>query len=312
MFCSPLRPGDGIGVIAPANAIAPDWLAAGVAEIHRAGFAPIVHPQCSASWGRFAGTESQRLDALHETYANPKVKAIIAARGGYGVLRLIDKVDFDLIRANPKPLIGYSDLTALLNPIAERTGQPALLGPMLGDLRAGASPASQTWAHLWAVLRGEVNSPDAHPASQQARVMRSGTASGPLCGGNLAILAAMAGTPTEPDYRGKILILEDVGEELYRFDRMLGQLARAGVFDKICGLIMGELVDVADTSPPAFGQSAQEIVHSYIAGRDMPVLWNYPCGHGLHRTVLPLGVHANLTATADFIKITHDLLFDAP
>lgn len=303
-----LQSGDCVGIIALSNWIEAGKLEAGEAEIRRAGFTPVVHPNTLLRHGRFAGTDEQRLQALHDMYADERIKAIICARGGYGITRIIDRVDFELIKRNPKPLIGYSDVTALLNPVVQRTGQPALLGPMLVDLARHDSPDS--WASLWQLLRGEPVLPGAHSACQAAEALVAGEAEGILLGGNLAVLCALFGTPTQPDYRGAVLVLEDVGEDLYRFDRMMGQMARAGVFSQVRGVIMGELVDVADKGEPAFGQTVREVAESYLLRLGIPVVWNFPCGHGCHRVTLPLGVPARLSATKEGVTLSHDRIFD--
>lgn len=304
-----LQDGDGVGVIALSNWVPPAWIEAGEAEIRRAGFTPLVHPHTMLRHGRFAGSDAQRLQALHDAYANPDVKAIICARGGYGALRLVDDIDFALLKKNPKPLMGYSDVTAVLNPIAARTGQPALLGSMLGDMKWSPQRSPETWEHVWKLLRGQEVQPTDHPACQQAQMLNAGEATGRLVGGNMAVLQACFDTQTQPDYRDAILVLEEIDEDLYRFDRMMWHFRRAGVFDAVRGVIMGELVDVADKGEPAFGQVAREIVAEHLLPLDIPVVWNFPCGHGVHRTILPLGVNVQLTVGAAGISIRHDRLF---
>ncbi len=308
MFAA-LKPGDAVGVLAPSNKIDSVWLERSLDEIKRAGYVPFVHPHTYNQYGRFAGDDAQRLAALHETYTNADVKAIICARGGYGALRIVDGIDFALLKKNPKPMIGFSDATGLLNPIAARTGQPALLGPMLNDFHKDPMRSPESWEHLWKLLRGDEVQPTDHPAAKQAEVMAAGEAAGKLVGGNMAVLQACFDTPTQPDYRDTILVLEEVGEDLYRFDRMMWQFARAGVFRSVRGVIMGELVDVADVGEPAFGQTAKQIVAEHLVPLDVPVIWNFPCGHGIHRTVLPLGVVANLSASENGITLQHAPLF---
>lgn len=304
-----LKPGDAVGVVSLSNWIDPEWLIGNEAAIEAAGYKLVVHPNTLLRHGRFAGTDAQRLEALHDMYKNPEVKAIIAARGGYGALRIVDGIDFGLIANNPKPLIGYSDVTAVLNPIAGHVGQPALHGTMMSDYKYNPLRSPETWAHLWRLLRGEDVQPTDHPAVKQAEVMVAGEAEGVLRGGNMAVLQACFSTRSRIDYTDSLLVLEEVGEDLYRFDRMMGHFARAGVFAAVRGIIFGELVDVKDMGEPAFGQTVKEIVADYVADLGIPVVWNFPCGHGVHRTVLPLGVKAQLKASAAGISIRHDRLF---
>lgn len=227
---SPLRAGDAVAIIAPAGLVAEGRLEAGIAEIERAGFVPFVHPQCHDRHGRFAGTDAARLAALHEVFGNASIRAILCARGGYGTQRFVDDLDGDLIRRNAKPFIGYSDITALLNAIPRRAGFPAFHGPMITDLGGHHSPES--WDHLWRVLRGEAVVPSDHPAVANSAVLVEGTATGALWGGSLSMLAAECGTPFQ--IAPEILLFEDVHEDLYRFDRTLWQLKRAGV-SRACG-----------------------------------------------------------------------------
>lgn len=304
-----LQPGDSVGVVALSNFTEPDWLEPGIEAIAQGGFNPVVHPHALLRHGRFAGTDMQRLQSLHDMYGDASIKAIICARGGYGVPRFIDGVDFDLIRANPKPLIGYSDTSLLLNAIHTQTGQPGLHGTMLNDFRHKPQRSPETWDHLLKLLRGEDMQPTDHPACSQAEVMVTGEAEGVLRGGNLAVLQACFSTRSRIDYSDCLLVIEEVGEDLYRFDRMMGHFARAGVFAAVKGIIMGELVDVRDMGEPTFGQSAREIVEDYVADLGVPVVWNFPCGHGVHRTVLPLGGKARLVAGPAGISIRHDRIF---
>lgn len=304
-----LKPGDAVGIVALSNFVKPDWLALGEAEIRQSGFMPVVHPHTLLNHGRFAGTDVQRLEALHDMYKKPEVKAIIAARGGYGALRIVDGIDFNLIAKNPKPLMGFSDLTAVLNPVAEIVKQPSLLGVMLNDFCTTPMRSPESWKHMWRLLRGEEVQPTDHPACKQAEVMVAGEAEGVLKGGNMAVLQACFSTRSRIDYTDSLLVLEEVGEDLYRFDRMMGHFARAGVFAAVRGIIFGELVDVKDMGEPAFGQTVKEIVADYVADLGIPVVWNFPCGHGVHRTVLPLGVKAQLKVGAEGVSIRHDRLF---
>jgi muramoyltetrapeptide carboxypeptidase len=302
-----LHPGESIAIIAPAGWVDPTRLDACFAYIRESGFTFKVFEQVHKREGRFAGTDAERLDGLHSAYVDGEVKAIICVRGGYGCQRIIDGVNWDLIKRNPKPLIGYSDITALLNAIPVRTGQPGLLGPLLGDISRFDS--HETWKHLRALLTGEPIKPTDHPACRAAKVFVPGEAKGRLVGGNLSLLATECGTPTQIDTTDAILVIEEVKEELYRFDRMLLQLKRAGLYKNLRGVIVGDLVGVDDTSPPLFGKSAHSLIREYFGELGIPVIADFPCGHGTHRTVLPLGLTATLKATEKAITISHPALF---
>ncbi len=314
-FFQPLRAGDKVAVFAPASAMRPERIACGEAEIRRAGYTPYIHPQTLSVWGDFAGTDDERLAALHALYADPSVKAIICARGGYGSQRYVDRIDYALLKANPKPLVGLSDVTELLNAIARQTGQPTFHGPMLGDLsRPENDPAN--WDYLWQVLSAQVSEPSLHPASAQARVLVAGVAEGPLWGGNLTMLATSCGTPTQVQAAGGVLLIEDWHEPHYRIDRYFWQLKRAGMFDKVAGFLIGELIG-KDPEDDPFGQTAEEIVMSHLGGLGVPVIFNFAAGHGTAKTTLPIGCPVKLQAGhdpsgADRIRITHNPLFVSP
>lgn len=300
-----LKPGDAVGVVAPANWIEPERLAAGVAEIERAGFRVVVAPQARQQQGRFAGTHEQRAEALEAMFTDRSVKAIIVARGGYGCQYISPALDYE--HFGSKPLIGYSDVTTLLNRIPDSCGLPTLHGPMLVDLTRENDPAN--WQHLWALLRGERLMPTDHPAAAQARVMVEGRASGRLFGGNLAVMAADCGTHAQVKAGGGLLFIEEVNEDLYRFDRLLLQLVRSGAATKITGLVVGELAGVEDKGLPAFGTDAEGIIRSHFGGLGIPVVTNFPAGHGRSKTVLPIGTDMALEAAMSGVKISHSALF---
>lgn len=308
---APLRPGDTVAVFAPGGFMTPERLAPGEAEIRCAGFVPLIHPQCLLREGRFAGPDQARAQALHDLYQDKTVRAVICARGGYGSNRFVDLVDFSLIAANPKPLVGYSDATTLLNAITQRTGQVAFLGPMVGDFtRSPPNPQNaENWAYLWRLLKGEPCMPAQHPATAASRTLVAGEAEGKLVGGNLSILASECGTPTQLKTVGAILLLEELSEDLYRFDRLLWQFKRAGLLDNLKGVVLADLVGVADKGEPAFGQTVEEIVLSHVGQLGVPVVSHFPAGHGDGRVTLPLGASARLVASASGVSLTHEKVF---
>lgn len=302
-----LNEGDTLAIIAPANWADEDRLQKGVEEIKRGGFTPFVHPQCHLREGRFCGSDDARLEALYDVYSNADVKAIICLRGGYGSQRFIDRLDLDLIARHPKPLIGYSDITVLLNAISQRTGQITIHGPMLVD--AYNYPTRASWDYLWAMLRGKAVQPQDHPAAHQAKTLVEGKGSGLLWGGNLSLLAADCGTEFQLQPRGGVLLIEEVGEDLYRFDRMLWQLKRSGVLDSLSGVIVGDLEEVADIGPPAFGTDAWGVVKAHFGHLGIPVATHYPAGHSAERIALPIGGRVTLETSAERVSLTHMPLF---
>jgi muramoyltetrapeptide carboxypeptidase len=237
-------------------------------------------------------------------FARPEVEAIFCARGGYGTPRLLSLLDYDLIRENPKILLGYSDVTALHLAIQRQTGLVTFHGPMvesdpqvgfvdynwLGVLRAIAAPSPL----------GLVENPPAGPA---LRVIRGGRAQGPLVGGNLSLICATMGTPYEIDTRGKILFLEDVGEAPYRMDRMLNQLLLAGKLQAASGIVIGESVGCEQAPGDRPSLTLYEVLADLLSSLGKPVLYGLAIGHGFYKATLPLGVEAVLDATAGHLEV---------
>ncbi|MEM7442989.1 MAG: LD-carboxypeptidase [Pseudomonadota bacterium] len=292
MQFAPLVDGDRIAIVSPA-----DWLERGLLEdgceaLRLAGFEPIVDPQNHQRWGRMAGKDEARLEAIHRAYADPTIKAILCSRGGYGSARIADRLDFDLIRANPKPLIGYSDLTALLLSIHEATGQQPWHGPILRDF---AKTLPFGCDQLVRRLLGEPDLEGMNGLLRQARTLRPGKARGSLIGGNLSLLSVSIGTGRDFDTAGKLLFIEDVDEAMYAFDRMLTHLRQAGKLTDIAGLIIGEPVAISQQHED-FPFDFNGLVAEHFADAPYPVVIDFPCAHGGDRMVMPMGGMAELEA----------------
>jgi muramoyltetrapeptide carboxypeptidase len=305
-----LRPGDTVGVITPSTpVIDPDRLA--VVERTMKYF------KLRWKMGRNVGRRSvdyksfvdERLDDLHTMFRDPEVKAVFALRGGYGAPHLLDRIDYDLIRRNPKIFLGFSDITALHLAIHKRTGLVTFHGP---NVASGFS--NYTQQHFRRALfettpPGRVTNPpetnELRP-NHALRTIRPGTATGPLVGGNLSLIAATMGTPYEIETRGKIFFIEDVGEEPYRVDRMLTHLRLAGKFDQAAGVIFGEC---AGCSPGDYKPSTAspytlgEVLDNILGALKIPVLSGLTIGHTLDQLTLPLGVMATLDASQGTLEI---------
>lgn len=275
-----LKPGDTIGICAPAGP-ANDRRAAeaGLRLLSEAGFklrlqTGLLERRC----GYLAGADQQRAAELHELWRDPEVKALLALRGGYGCLRLLELLDWELLTGLPKMLIGFSDLTVLH--AARQRRSPAAVtfhGPMLCTLAAGDR---ESILHFFAVLQGRQPESLA-PAGLE--ILRPGQTRGRLTGGNLTCLSHLLATPWEPLWQDAILLLEDVGEAPYRLDRALSHLALAGRLEQVAGIILGEFNDCGDQE--AIWQRVLELT----ARRRPPVWANFPAGHGRRNFTLPLG-----------------------
>lgn len=263
-------------------------MAPGRSHLEAAGFKVDYCKDLFAQDGQFAGSDATRAASLQRAFADPAVDGIICARGGYGSPRILPLIDWKAVAAHPKPFVGYSDLTAVMARLNFQCGMRALHGPVLRDLKTDADPAMIE--SLVSALRGELPAPDL----SAAKPVQNGTAGGPLVGGNLTMLASIAGTGAELSAEGCILLLEDVSEYIYRLDRALVQLRQSGALDGVRGVVISDLVDVEDGTVP-FGRSAIEMMQAHFEG--VPILAGVPAGHGPRKYTWMLGANANLSVS---------------
>lgn len=252
------------------------------------GYQCRLFPGVSQAEGYLAGSDQQRLDDLHAAFADPDIDAILCMRGGYGSMRLLDRLDFELIRQHPKPLIGYSDITALHTALQRHAGFITFHGGMLNADLLGAKQ-EPTVSSLFEQLSDKVGEGDvlAHPGAFSLTCVIPGVASGRLLGGNLSVLCATLGTLGEIDCEGCILFIEDVNEPLYRVDRLLTQLRLAGKLDGIRGVLVG---DFAGISVSAMTPLLEDI----FGPLGVPVLAGWRSGHCDPNLCLPLGARVRL------------------
>lgn len=224
-----------------------------------------------------AGTDEERLDIFHALWKDPEIKAIMAIRGGYGTLRLLAGLDYQLLSQTPKTLIGFSDISAFLNVITARTGLITFHGPNLTTLdRTDKACLEMMLQTLSRPLPAPLKAAD-------LEIIRPGRAHGMLVGGNLATLTHLLATPYQPDWQDKILFLEDVGEAPYRLDRFLTQLALTGLLDRLAGIILGTFIDCG--APEMIWQRVAELTRD----AHIPLWANFPVGHGRHNMTLAIG-----------------------
>lgn len=285
-----LRPGDTVGIIAPAGVIERDPLEAGCAWLLRKGLQPFYLPSILARDLYFAGSARRRLDEFHEMFSRPEVKGIICARGGYGCNYLLPDLDLNLVRANPKIFCGCSDVTTLLTYLCDRAGMVTFHGPMLNvDVRPdGVDEDSWTAA----LMSGEPYQREF--GGDEVQVLVRGKAEGMLYGGCLSILCASLGTPYEIDTRGTILFIEDLAEPAFRIDRMMMQLKLAGKFKDVRGIIFGEMLNCARNTQD---YTLQQVVLRVVGDLGIPVAYGLKSGHVSRMAfTLPFGVHAQFAA----------------
>jgi len=281
---APLRRGDVIGVVAPAGAVDEASLGAGIGVFETAGFRVRLGAAVRKKSGFLAGSDGERAADLHEMFRDPEVKAIIAARGGYGSGRLLPLLDPTVVREHPKIFVGHSDITFLLNDFVQRAGLVTFHGPLLAGLPQRAEAAE----HMLTMLTGERMG--WHEAAQE--VVQPGTAEGLLAGGCLSVIVATSGTPYALQTQGRLLFLEDVNEKPYRIDRMLTQMRQAGALDNVAGVVFGEMNGCAAAEDEKV--SVRDVIAEAFADATYPVAFGLPSGHGAGTLTVPLGVHARL------------------
>jgi len=285
-----LRPGDTVGIVAPASNVKQSELEAGCEALRRAGYSPSYLDSILEKDLYFAGSVERRARELEEMFVRDDVRAIVCARGGYGANYLLPALDLGKIRAHPKIFVGYSDLTTLLTYFADATGLVTFHGPMV----------AKDWAHengvdlaSWqAALSG--STPWNVPLNKEVSALAEGVAEGALYGGCLSILVASLGTPYEIKTAGTILFLEDLAAKPYQIDRMLMQLKLAGLFNEVRGIIFGEMLDCVQTANQDY--TLQEVVTRIVGSLGVPVAFGVRSGHVTSGNItLPFGVQARLT-----------------
>lgn len=293
----PLKKGDKIAVICPASYISVD-LTEAYEVLKNWGLEPIIYSSVTAQYHQFAGDDSLRAKDFQEALDNPEIKAIIAGRGGYGCVRIIDQIDFSSFEKNPKWIVGFSDITAIHSHIQRNFQIPTIHGQMV---KSFLDASEESLITLQNALFGE-NVDISYSNSTYPN--RNGIAKGILTGGNLALLQSVLASPSDVDYEGKILFIEDVGESHYNIDRMLWTLKRAGKLDKLAGLIVGGFTDLKD-SDAAFGQRFEDIIMDKVREFDYPIAFGFPAGHMEDNRALIFGKEVQLTVEEENIKLTY-------
>ena len=300
-----LRPGDTVAVVATSGPIPDALVEDGIAVLQ--GWGLRVQRMAATRSGRayLAGdSDHQRANEFTAAFADPEVAAILCARGGYGAMRILSAIDWQVVRANPKIVCGYSDITALHQAIRRETGLVTFHGPLAA--RQSEEPALHPWTEAeWrrALFSTEPLGSVTPPADGPVlTTVCPGRATGTLVGGNLTLVAALAGTPWQLDLRDSVLLLEDVHEAPYRIDRMLTQLSLAGMFDGLRGVLFGDSPTCDRPPEDRRHFTLTEILHDRFGPLGVPVLYGFPCGHTPVRATLPLGVQVTLDAGAGAVS----------
>ena len=281
-----LHPGDLIAIVAPAKQIEQEYVTHAQQLLETAGYNVLIGKHCLGNHHYFSGTDKERLSDFQQALDNPAVKAILCARGGYGCIRIVDDIDWSHFVKNPKWIIGFSDVTILHQRI-QLLGFPSIHGTMPLNFQENSKEALNT---LFEAIEGK--NPRITIPSNKYNIQ--GETTGNLVGGNLSILYGLIGTNDEVNYEGTILFIEDLAEQLYHLDRMFYAFKKAGILNKIKGLIIGGMTDMKDTAIP-FGSNLEEIILYHCKELAIPVAFQFPAGHINDNRALLLGKKVKLT-----------------
>jgi len=289
-----LRRGDLIGIISPAGPVSKTDLEAGIKMIKSSGFDVLIGPNTFNRRDYLAGKDEERLSDFHAMFSDQGVKAVFCARGGYGSLRLLDKIDFDLIKKNGKIFVGYSDITALLMAIYSETGLITFHGPVVRGLSSDKRINLDSLFRLLTPGQGlEIN-------LAEGIVLRPGKAKGPLIGGNLSIICHLLGTSYLPSLDGCILFIEDTAEPLYRIDRLLTHLRLSGHLNRLSGLVAGRFDGCGEMS------AIERLISDVVGDQDIAIATGLPVGHGPENLALPIGLMAEVDTDRMTLSIVEE------
>lgn len=308
-----LKPGDLVVLVAPAAPVGEQTIAETVQGLEKMGLRVRVVDHATAKYGYLAGTDEQRAASLNAAFADPEVKGVFPVTGGYGVTRILDKLDYEMIRKNPKVLAGYSDITGLHIALNQKSGLITFHGPnwttlMKQDAEDRSWPTKWSMRAMMADRYAGAKEPgyvyDFDDLTTKPITMVAGKARGRLIGGNLSLVAAMMGTPYEIQTEGRILFLEDTREEPYRVDRMLSTLRLAGKLDKCAAVLLGDFTYVPPKGETVReGFTVEEVLEQYFGHAPYPVIAQWPTGHIKPNASLPVGALAEVDADARSLRL---------
>lgn len=295
-----------IGVIAPSSYCAPEDSENAKRELEKQGFNVFIHPQCYARDHMSAGTPQEKAAALHDVFSNPDIDAVFCLRGGYQTLNMLHLIDYDLVRRNPKILMGYSDITALHGALHAHTGLVSFHGPNGNGFGALSNPeeALDNESRLHALKFLKAESTENLFRDHESFIVQAGHATGHIIGGNMQLLCSLieAGDQYMPSLDGAILMIEDIGEEITKIERQFSAWRLRGIFNRIAALVIGHMTDIRDTPgrAGAFAYTLEDVVRRHAldpeTGVKGPVIMQAPFGHELPNYIFPQGVKAEITA----------------
>lgn len=305
-----LKQGDTIGIIAPSGAIKDHgMLKRAVSNIEKRGYKVKLGAHVKDKHWYLAGKDQDRLDDLMTFFSDPEIDAIFCARGGYGCVRLLDKIDYTIIKQNPKIFMGFSDITALHLSFYKFSDLITFHGPLAVFDLGNEKLIDYTVNNMWNYLEGNINFPLAVENVLETVTINKGIVKGQLIGGNLALLSTLHGSKYFPDLNNKILFIEDISEYMYRLDRYLMQLKISGVFETVNGIIFGEFTDIVKTDDEVINKlTMPEVIKDILGDIKTPAICGFSCGHSRNKATLPVGAECELDANSNILTIVEPFL----
>ena len=298
-----LKPGEVIGIISPASSAQdPSQLEKAIKYFEKNGYRIEVGKSVGHVKGYLAGTDEERACDLNEMFRNKNIKAIICLRGGYGAGRILDKINYRIIKNNPKIFVGYSDITSLQMAILKKTGLVTFAGPMItSDFADGIDPFTEEF--FWKLVTSKKKLGKlSFPGIKKFPAISKGSTSGRIIGGNLAVFSSLIGTPYFPELKDTILMLEDIDELPYRIDRLINQMRLNNIFKQVKGIILGRFVDCYEHDPDKKTLTLGEIMEEYLHDLKIPVLYSFPHGHIKEKVTIPFGIKVKLNASRGYVE----------
>lgn len=309
----PLKKGDKVAVVAPSSPCGIQTVEKGKLIVEALGLNPVMYPCCYKSYGHLSGTDEERAKDVNDAFNDENIKGIICLRGGYGATRILNLLNYEMIKSNPKVFIGYSDVTALHIAFNQLCNLVTFHGPMATSNFAKVKSNKVKFDNYTreSLVNNIFNSEPAglytNPKDEELKSLNTGKGEGPLIGGNLTLLVSTLGSPYEIDTRNKILFIEEVGEPVYKIDRMLTSLALAGKFDHCSGIILGTFLHCEREEKSYEGGldlPLMEVIENTLLRFNKPIIYNFKAGHNFPQPTLALGTNVIIDADLRTVKFT--------
>jgi len=306
-----LRKGDTIGIVAPGSPADEVKLYKATARLESMGFRIRHGTSCFGKYGYLAGKDEVRAEDINLMFEDPKIDAVFCMRGGYGSPRILNLINYDTIKSNPKIFMGYSDITAIHIAIIQKCQLVTFHGPMLTSDFLSSEFENYTAIHMMKALTSTfpIGKIVKAPGTPEGKMLACGSAEGKLIGGNLSLISDTLGTPFEIDTRGKLLLIEELEEEPYRIDRMLTQLKLAGKLDDVKGIVLGQFTDCGPKYPES-SLNIEQVFEDILVSLEKPILQNICFGHDTHKATIPMGVKAKIDGDTNSLIIEESALVD--